>query len=79
MKHYTFEQFIEMNQIPDDERFDECEVCNGEGDHECECGDVHECSNCHGAGKIDNLKIGYDRMCKEEDKKWEEWHKYAAA
>lgn len=28
----------------------ECELCEGAGTHECDCGDVHACSVCEGCG-----------------------------
>lgn len=29
-----------------------CETCEGSGEHECECGDSHECGDCKGDGYI---------------------------
>lgn len=28
----------------------DCEPCNGTGEHECFCGDAHECAECDGTG-----------------------------
>ncbi len=31
---------------------EECEVCDGRGQHECDCGDEHDCHACKGDGTI---------------------------
>ena len=36
-----------------------CDVCDGDGRHECDCGDMHHCRNCHGSGKL-NTNIAQD-------------------
>ena len=33
----------------------DCDMCSGTGDHECSCGDKHECGYCEGDGKVDDL------------------------
>ena len=47
MRHMTFEEWKKAN--PDiHEIEDVCLECNGTGDHECECGSLHECGFCDG-------------------------------
>ncbi len=39
----------------------DCDHCEGRGEHECTCGDNHECHYCDGTGKVENIdghKIG---------------------
>jgi DnaJ-class molecular chaperone len=33
------------------EKDSECEECGGDGEHTCDCGDVHTCDACDGTGK----------------------------
>ncbi len=42
-------EFIDEEIMEEVEK--ECSECDGEKDHECSCGDVHECTNCGGTGK----------------------------
>ena len=52
----------------------ECMTCDGTGDHQCDCGDEHECGNCNGTGLaqgctypelyIEQLKRDVDRLKK---------------
>lgn len=32
-----------------------CDICDGTGDHECECGHLHRCENCDGYGELDDI------------------------
>ena len=38
-----------------------CDHCNGEGEHECNCGDIHDCHFCDGTGK----EYGFDSIEKK--------------
>lgn len=40
----------------------ECTMCLGNGDHECDCGDFHECHHCNGTG-IGKGKVVECRHC----------------
>lgn len=31
-----------------------CKTCHGRGNHECSCGDAHECGTCKGEGTVIN-------------------------
>jgi hypothetical protein len=33
-----------------EETAEECDECMGSGEHECDCGNTHECSACDGTG-----------------------------
>jgi len=35
---------------------EECEMCDGTGEHECSCGDLHDCVECKGAGTSDGCQ-----------------------
>ena len=65
--HYTYGQFLEVNGISDEERFKECDECDGEGYHECSCGDEHDCKACDGKGKRDIMRDMYDVLCKKQE------------
>jgi hypothetical protein len=54
------------NEIP------KCEMCD-DGEHECECGDTHDCGRCHGTGKEESLKDIYTRALKKELEKLLAW------
>ncbi|GEM_PF-6921986 len=45
----------------DEEVFEECSECYGEGTHKCKCGDEHVCCNCGGSGKINMSRLEYNR------------------
>lgn len=47
----TFEEWVVANPDISDDEESECPHCDGEGEHECECGDTHPCGNCDGTGK----------------------------
>ena len=49
-----------------EEQLEDCPDCYGEGTHECECGDVHDCRTCDGEGKKDNLDKIYRNSLREE-------------
>ncbi len=76
-RKYTFEEFVAMNPMSDEERYEECLECNGEGDHECSCGHIHKCETCHGQRHIDHAYEMYVALLGEQTRKWEEWHKLA--
>ena len=52
---------------------DECDMCHGTGDHDCECGDTHTCGKCNGAGKEMNLREMYERELRDEIKRLRAW------
>jgi hypothetical protein len=39
-----------------------CKVCRGEGEHDCDCGNAHDCEECDGTGWLgsDGLVDDYD-------------------
>ena len=50
------EVFQELPAVPEikDEK---CSKCDGEGAHECLCGNVHDCEYCEGSGKVPGSSI----------------------
>ena len=76
-KFYTFEEWLAVADLSDEDRYEECETCNGEGTHECDCGDEHACRQCNGAGKLDIAKQEYNLLKRENEKKWKEWQSAA--
>lgn len=49
-----------------------CDACYGNGEHECSCGDSHECHACGGTGE--NFWAIYKTRREEEEHKWNQWH-----
>ncbi len=39
-------------QLPPLYEGEKCDLCRGEGQHECECGNVHDCDRCQGTGLL---------------------------
>ena len=75
----TVMTFIEWECLPEVKKmYDEapiCERCDGNGQHECECGDTHECVACHGSGKIINLRNIYEKQLRSEIERLRSWKK----
>lgn len=42
-----------------------CDFCDGEGEHECECGAEHECHQCGGTGLSKVLKLNNTEVSKD--------------
>jgi hypothetical protein len=70
----TFDEWkIKPEVLELENDLEDCDVCNGDGTHECECGDEHDCCACDGAGKISNLKDIYAASLREELARFLEW------
>lgn len=54
-------------------QLENCEQCLGEGTHECDCGDIHDCHSCDGEGKKDNLDKIYRNALRDELQKLVDW------
>jgi hypothetical protein len=52
---------------------EECDTCNGTGEHECECGNTHECGACDGSGMAMDIRNVYETMLREEINKLIAW------
>ncbi len=69
--------FEEWEALPENQKLKEqlleeetdCEECNGEGEHECECGDVHTCLACDGTGKEEYGELSVEQAMKSIYKK----------
>lgn len=53
--------------------FEPCPECHGDGTHECDCGDVHDCHECDGEGKTITLDKVYQQALREELEKLLQW------
>ena len=79
-----YSEWVKENQEPGDEE-EPCEYCDGSGDQERECKqcdgsgvETVDCEHCEGAGGGANhevLRAIYDDRVKQDQKKWDEWHK----
>jgi hypothetical protein len=52
---------------------EECSTCDGDGVHECECGDTHDCMVCSGSGKAVDFRERYEAILRDELKKLLAW------
>jgi DnaJ-class molecular chaperone len=50
-----------------------CDTCYGDGEHECECGDTHECQACGGSGKEENYRDIYEAILRDEIQRLKGW------
>lgn len=50
-----------------------CDTCDGTGEHECDCGDTHECGACDGSGKLQDICDVYERLLRGELEKLLQW------
>ena len=72
-KILTYKEWIAFHKI--EPEMEECEHCGGDGEHECDCGDLHDCKHCKGKGETDITEEKYHMQKRAELKKWEEWNK----
>ncbi len=56
------------------DKLDDCRECGGTGEHDCSCGDEHECYECKGSGKIKSLSDIYRDTLQIEIKKLTDWN-----
>ena len=70
-KHYTYKEWLEAYDIT--EEFEECSECNGDGDHECDCGDIHDCKACNGIGQVSVQMEEYETYKRDTEKRLREW------
>lgn len=43
-------EYLEL-EFKNQESEEDCPYCDGDGEHECECGDTHTCLGCNGSGR----------------------------
>lgn len=51
LKFISFEEWLADQPEEIREQKGECSTCNGTGECECSCGDVHDCGKCDGTGE----------------------------
>jgi hypothetical protein len=58
-----------------EETSNQCGYCDGRGDCQCDCGDLHDCRHCDGTGKKqrDLAKEMYEKYLDDDKKKMERW------
>lgn len=73
----TYEEWINkpevaeyLSEIAVDE---DCENCDGTGEHECDCGDVHDCHECNGSGTLLDARGVYEEDLRNEIRKMISW------
>ena len=52
---------------------EDCPTCDGDGEHECECGHTHDCGACMGSGKSEDFRELYESSLREELKNLLAW------
>lgn len=71
----TYQEWLECPGVKDllASTYDDCPVCDGEGEHVCECGDSHGCSTCGGEGQENNLRELYEATLLDQLQKIKLW------
>lgn len=56
---------------------EDCDICEGSGEHDCECGHTHTCRACHGTGRLNGAKDVsrdlYENYLKKDKEKLARW------
>jgi hypothetical protein len=74
VKVLTYEESIKLPLIPEAGlKQERCDVCDGMGDHECECGDTHECRACDGTGYAYKTHADYVGALRSEIEHLQAW------
>lgn len=77
-KKLTNEELEKLEIIAESTEREPCSRCNASGEHECTCGQVHDCNYCDGTGykvyeENDVLFPIYLKECAEAEQKLLTW------
>jgi DnaJ-class molecular chaperone len=71
---FTYDEWIKNKKINNvQESPAKCAMCDGDGEHECECGDTHTCESCNGTGEMENQHKVYELALREEIQRLNAW------
>lgn len=74
VKVLTYAEWITLPSVKEmGASLDDCDVCDGRGEHKCECGNTHECPACDGAGKVENMRDIYEARLRSEIENLQSW------
>jgi len=74
MTVYTYNEWFKLPAVQEMYgKLKDCPTCDGEGEHECECGDTHDCNACGGSGKEKDNREIYEHLLREEIKSLHGW------
>jgi hypothetical protein len=74
VKVLTYEEWIKLPVIAEAGiKREKCDLCDGMGNHECECGDTHECRACDGTGYLDKTRNVYEKQLRNEIEHLQSW------
>jgi hypothetical protein len=68
VKVLTYDEWSKRPAVINDllGELEDCPTCEGEGEHECDCGDTHDCGACNGSGKSENYRYVYESLLRKE-------------
>ncbi len=71
---FTYDEWKRKPEVSDELLdVEDCLTCDGEGEHECECGHKHDCVACNGSGKTEDFREIYEAQLRDELKKLLSW------
>ena len=71
---FTYEEWSKRSDVSEMlSQSEDCPTCGGEGEHQCECGDTHECRACSGDGKTTDFREKYESLLRDELNKLLTW------